>query len=166
MLKFGIAPRVVERRLGRTVYNFALLDGKPALTYILFRRAIERGARPTAVLLDYSPESLNQPAWHLLTNPHWNALLASPREAWDLAWIYHDRAFFGQLVLARVLPSFRCRGRLRSAVLSALQGPAGPAPEDDRPMRRNARVNRGASSWPRTRASWGNSRPIGSLAAC
>jgi hypothetical protein len=143
MLKFGIAPRVLESKLGRKVYNLALLDGKPALTYLLFRRAIAAGARPSAVIVNFGPESLCQAPWHLLTNPHWNALLATPREAWELAWNYHDREFFGHLIVARVLPSFRCRGQIRTDVLAAFQGQTGPNPENNRPLRRNWRVNGG-----------------------
>jgi hypothetical protein len=86
---------------------------------------------------------LNQLPWHLLTNPHWNALLASPREAWELAWNYHDREFFGHLVLARVLPTFRCRGRIRTSVRAALQGQGGPNSENNRPLVRNRQVNGG-----------------------
>jgi hypothetical protein len=143
MLKFGVAPRVLEAKLGRRVHSFALLDGKPVLTYLLFRRAIAAGARPVALIVDFPPEGLNQPPWHLLTNPNWNALLASPREAWELAWNYHDREFFGHLVLARVLPAFRCRGQIRTAVLAALQGQAGSNSENNRPLVRNQRVNGG-----------------------
>jgi hypothetical protein len=143
MLKFGIAPRVLEAKLGRRVHSFALLDGKPALTYLLFRRAVAAGARPAALIVDFPPEGLNQPPWHLLTNPHWNALLASPREAWELACNYHDREFFGHLVLARVLPAFRCRGQVRAAVLAALQGQGGPNSETNRPLVRNRQLNGG-----------------------
>jgi hypothetical protein len=143
MLKFGVAPRVLEAKLGKRVHSFALLDGKPALTYFLFRRAIAAGARPAALIVDFPPEGLNQPPWHLLTNPHWNALMASPSEAWELAWNYHNREFFGHLVLARLLPTFRCRGQIRTAVLSALQGQAGGNPETNRPLVRNRQVNGG-----------------------
>jgi hypothetical protein len=143
MLKFGIAPRVLAAKLGRRVHSFALLDGKPALTFLLFRRAITSGARPAALIVDFPPEGLNQPPWHLLTNPHWNALLASPREAWEVAWNYHDREFFGHLILARVLPAFRCRGQIRSAVLAALQGQGGANSESNRPLVRNRQVNGG-----------------------
>jgi hypothetical protein len=143
MLKFGIAPRVLEAKRGRTVYNLALLDGKPVLTYLLFRRAIEAGARPSAVIVDFSPEGLNQAPWHLLLNPHWNALLANPREAWELAWNYHDGEWFGHLVAARVLPSFRCRTQIRANVQAAFQGQSGPNTENNRPLVRNRKVNRG-----------------------
>jgi hypothetical protein len=143
MLKFGIAPRVLEAKLGRKVYNLALLDGKPALTYLLFRRAIAAGARPSALIVNFGPEGLSQAPAHLLTNPHWSALLASPREAWELARNYHDREFFGHLIVARALPSFRCRSQIRTDVLAAFQGQSGSNPETNRPLRRNWRVNGG-----------------------
>jgi hypothetical protein len=143
MLKFGIAPRVLEAKLGKRVYNFAVLDGKPVVSFLLFRRALEAGARPEALVVDFAPEALNQIPAHLLTNPNWNALLASPREAWELAWSYRDREFFGHLVLARVLPSFRCRGQLRAAVVAALQGQVDPNPENNRPLLRNRDLNSG-----------------------
>jgi hypothetical protein len=143
MLKFGVAPRVLEARLGRKIYNFALLDGKPVLSYMLFRRAIAAGARPSALIVDFSPEGLNQAGWHLLTNPNWNSLLASPREAWELAWNYHDREFFGHLVVARVLPSFRWRLPIRGDVVAAFQGQSRSNQENTRPLRRNWHVNGG-----------------------
>src|SRR5262249_14595894 len=143
MLKFGIAPRVLEARLGRKVYNLALLDGKPSLSYVLFRRAIAAGARPSALIVDFSPEGLNQSPWHLLTNPHWSALRASPREAWELSWSFHDREFFGHLVVGSVLPSFRCRAQLRDDVLAALRGRCGSNPESNRPLVRNRQINGG-----------------------
>ena len=159
MLKFGIAPRVIEAKLGRTVYNFAMLDGKPSLAYIVFRRAIEAGARPSAVLIDHSPEALNQPAWHLLTNPHWNALLLGPREAWDVSRTFHDREFFGRMVVARLLPSYRCRGQVRANIMAALQGKAGPNLENNGPLRRNWQVNRGGILLPKQPAFQGDIPP-------
>ncbi len=153
MLKFGLAPRVVESRLepGRRVDNLALLDGKPALSAVVFERALASGARPSALIVDGSPEALNQPAWHLLTNPHWNALMASPGEAWDLARTYHDRAFFGRLILARALPSYRCRDQVRDAINAALGGRSDENPNLDanEPLTRNRQVNRGGVLLPK-----------------
>ncbi len=45
MLKFGVAPRVLEQTTGHSVYSLALLDGKPAASYFLLRRALAAGAR-------------------------------------------------------------------------------------------------------------------------
>lgn len=149
MIKFGIVPRVLETKLGKTAYNFALLDGKPALTYILFRRAIEAGARPKAVIVDYPPEGLHQPPANLVTNRHWSALFASPREAWELARIYHDRAFFGHLIVSRLLPTYRCRNEIRFGSLKGFQGHPATNFEVDWPVRHNWQVNRGGVLLPK-----------------
>jgi hypothetical protein len=143
MAKFGIAPRVIEATLGRKVHSFALLDGKPAATYLFFRRAIEAGARPSAVIVDYPPEMLNQTPESLLLNPRWTALMANPYEAWELARIYHDREFFGRLLVARVLPSYRSRDGIRTDLLTALQGQSGSNSANTQPERRNRWLNRG-----------------------
>src|SRR5437764_5954746 len=83
MLKFGLAPKVLESRLGRPVYSLALLDGKPAASYFLLRRALDSGARPRVVLVDYQPECMCEPDDHLMENRHWKAML-SLRECWDV----------------------------------------------------------------------------------
>ena len=146
MLKVGIAPRVLEAELGRKVYNFAApgRQAGPELSPVPTR---DRGrARPAALIVDFALEGLNQAPGHLLTNPHWNALLASPREAWELAGNYHDREFFPATPWsrgARVLPSFRCRGQIRETLLTVFQGQSGVNPENNRPLRRNWRVNGG-----------------------
>jgi hypothetical protein len=143
MLKFGVVPRVLEATLGRKVYNLALLDGKPALAYTLFRRALAAGAKPSALIVDFAPEQLKQPPWHLLINAHWNALMASPREAWELASTYHNMSFFGRLVVAGVLPSFRCREQIRLDFEAGYQGWGAPNREQNLLLHRNRRTNSG-----------------------
>jgi len=51
-MKFGIAPHVVAARTGRPAYNLAIVGGQPPASYFLLRRALEAGARPSAVLFD------------------------------------------------------------------------------------------------------------------
>src|SRR4051812_42261979 len=55
MVKFGVAPRVLEDRLGTKAYNLALYAGSPTASYFLLRRALEAGARPSAILVDFQP---------------------------------------------------------------------------------------------------------------
>jgi hypothetical protein len=143
MVKFGLTPRVLAAESGRTVYSLALLDGKPAAAYFLLRRAIAAGARPRAVIINYSPEALNQSAESLLLNPRVNTFLASPAEAWELAQTYHDREFFGRLLAVRVLPSFRSRAHIRAEVTAALEGRSASHADENRPWQRNWQRNRG-----------------------
>src|SRR5262249_41928557 len=53
LMQCGILPRVLEDRLALRSYNIAIGAGSPATTYFLLRRALESGARPRAVLVEY-----------------------------------------------------------------------------------------------------------------
>jgi hypothetical protein len=143
MIKFGIAPRVLDASLDRPSYNLALLDGKPAASYYLFRRALAAGARPAAVLVDFQPEMIAQPAAHLLQNPKWNALMLEPDEALDMAWNYRDPSFFAQLMVARCLPTVRSRNQIHKNLRAALKGRSSPTRETNGPIRRNWQQNHG-----------------------
>ena len=143
MVKFGIAPKVLEAALKRPTYNLAMLDGKPAASYFQFRRALAAGARPSAVLVDYSPEAMFQPPWHLFQNPRWNELMLDPIESFDVAWNYGMPDLFARFVLARAFPTIRCRGQVRAHVLAALNGRDDSTREGNAPIRRNWQVNHG-----------------------
>jgi hypothetical protein len=142
MLKFGLAPRVVGEALGCSFDNLALLDGKPAASYFLFRRAIEAGARPGLVLVDFQPECLYQSPESLLTNPQWKALV-SFRECLELAWTFRDAGFLARTFVARWLPSYRCREKVNESVRLALAGKPNPNPGENAKIRRNRAMNRG-----------------------
>src|SRR5262249_11008886 len=142
MLKFGLAPRILGEALGCSFDSLALLDGKPAASYFLFRRAIEAGARPGLVLVDFQPECLYQSPESLLANPHWKAP-GSFRECLELAWTRHDAGFLARTVVARWLPSYRCREKVNESVRLALAGKPNPNPGENAKIRRNRAINRG-----------------------
>jgi hypothetical protein len=142
MLKFGLSPRILENTLGRSAYSLALLDGKPAVSYFLLRRAIKAGAQPKALLVDFQPECIHQPwsrdhepgAWdvkngepgpsavdYLNENRHWKSIL-SVRECFDLSWTCRDPAFFVRTLVARLVPSVRCREQIGLSFRWALLG--------------------------------------------
>jgi hypothetical protein len=142
MLKFGLSPRILEQRLGRSVFSMALLDGKPPASYFLLRRSIESGARPRLILVDFQPECMYQTSQTMVENRHWRALL-DVREGLDLARTYRDPDFVGRVVLWRCLPSFKCRTEIREDVKLALSGKASPNPDENAKVRRNRWLNRG-----------------------
>ena len=142
MLKFGLAPTVLEEKLGRPVYSLALLDGKPASSFFLLRRALESGARPKVVLVDYQPECLCEPSEQLMENRHWKGLL-SLQESADVARTYRDLDFFARTAAARLLPSFRCRSGVRDEVVLALEGKTGANALDNARYARNRARNQG-----------------------
>ena len=142
MLKFGLSPILLAERLGCSVRSVALLDGNPASSYFLFRRAILAGAKPKIVFVDYQPECLYQEAERLASRAQWRALL-SLSECWELAKEFHDPSFFTRTVAQIAVPSFGGRIELRSGLLHSLQGKPCPNIEENAKLARNRVVNLG-----------------------
>jgi hypothetical protein len=125
LVKCGVAPRVLERRLGRPAYNLAVLAGQPAVTYSVFRQALARGAHPRAVLVDFKSNMLLAPPTERLEHVPGVAGLLTPADCLDLAWTSGDTRYGGWLLTARLLPSFQQREPIRQHVLTALEGRLG-----------------------------------------
>ena len=146
LAKLGLMPNVLAERTGRSAYSLAVSVGQATSSYVLLRRAINAGAEPEAVVIDLIPHLLAAP-------PDYNARqwadLARPREIVGLAVAARDPEFLGALLLARWLPSVRCRYELRAGVLGDLRG----EPFSHWPAIawhwRTWRVNRGAQPMPR-----------------
>ena len=81
LVQGGIAPQLIEGRTGRRAFNFAVGGGQAPSSYFLLRRALESGARPAAVLVDFFPSLLGLGPRHNL--PHWPHLLDT-RECLEL----------------------------------------------------------------------------------
>jgi hypothetical protein len=95
------------------------MGGITESSYFLLRRALEAGAKPSRVIVDFHPYFLTLDHWQ--TSRMWPFLL-DMRDTWDLAWAAHDAEFFAAMTIARVLPTIKVRYQLRAGVLSAFQG--------------------------------------------
>ena len=124
MSKFGVLPKVIKARTGRRAYNFALLNGPPPASYFLLKRAIDRGARPSAVVVDFDHHRLKADPRSPLYNYPWAELLR-PAESYDLARATDDAGLFGSLMVQSAVPSVRRRHEIRTAVLVRANGYAG-----------------------------------------
>ncbi len=144
-IKFGIAPRVIESRTGRSVWNLAVTGGRPASSYFLFRRALNAGARPSALIVD--AEMLDMGPFDL---PYVWPELATPLEALEMAWIGRQPNFFAHYCLAWALPSARGRFEIRSNIMAATRGETTTLGDAASLYDRNWKVNRGASILPAT----------------
>ena len=84
LVMYGLCAPVIESLLGETCYNLALPAGNPASSYVLLSRAIEAGAKPRVVLVDFSPFQVAPPS-HLNESrvPLWPGMLRT-REFFDL----------------------------------------------------------------------------------
>jgi hypothetical protein len=143
MLKFGIAPRVIEARTGLSAYNLAVYGGPPPASFFLFRRALQAGARPRAVIVNFTPHLVkSSPRRHVR---QWQEI-ATLRECLDLAWTERSPIFFAEIVVGRLLPSVRDRHEIRSNIMHALRGRSytKSIAHYVTPLWRNWRLNRGA----------------------
>lgn len=139
----GIAPRILEQRLGRTSRNFAVYKGQAPTAYFLLKRALDAGARPSAVLIDggllYEDPLVLTRLW---------TELADYGELLDLAWTARDAGFFASTVVGKTLPSARMRFEVREGVLAALRGEYASARWEILPKVWNWRRNLGADIQP------------------
>jgi len=117
LVKFGVAPRVLEGRSSHKARNLAVLAGNPPSSYFLLRRALASGARPKALIIDAWIIHLNP-----ITVPRLWPELASPVEAAALAWEGRDPGFFAAYLASWGFRSVRARAEIRARLLASLRG--------------------------------------------
>ena len=140
-MKLGFVPQVAERRLGRSAYNLALVGGQAPASYFLLRRALDAGAAPDALIVDYFPGFLRSSYRNAM--PLYPQLL-NLRDCLDLGLTVGDPELLGQLVAEHLLPSARDRLGLRQAITLRLEGRPASQRYGLARLFRNWRVNRGA----------------------
>lgn len=141
----GLAPAVIEGRLGKPAYNLAVPRGQAAASLFLLRRVLRGGAQPAAILMDGDALEVDPLEPDLAAA--WGALATLP-ECAELAWNAQDPDAFRALALASAWPTYRRRADIRARVLADLAGTTTPeAPLID-PLRRNLARNRGAYVFP------------------
>src|SRR5262249_49103923 len=59
--KHALLPRVIQQWTGMQCYNLAVSAAPPVLTEMMFRRALDRGARPRVIVVDFKPSLLARP---------------------------------------------------------------------------------------------------------
>jgi hypothetical protein len=142
LVKHAVVPAVVAAGTGRRAGNLGIARGPVPATYFLLRRALEAGARPEAVVLDVKPGVLaGSPRYNLR---YWQEI-ASPREALELARASGGGSLLVEIVLGRLLPTFRARHEVRGHLLAALRGEPSPLRLINSTCRRNWLVNGGAN---------------------
>jgi hypothetical protein len=142
LVKHGVIPKVIAARSGHGAVNLAVARGPAPATYFLFRRALEAGARPAAVVVDFKPSVLAGGPRHNLR--YWQEILTL-REGLELARSARSGSLLFELAVGRLLPSFRSRHEIRSNLRAALRGEADVLRGINRTCRRNWTLNDGAN---------------------
>ena len=138
LMKLGVAPGVIEEAVGRPMTNLGLCAGPAPASYFLLRRALEAGARPSAILVEFHPMVLTRGPWHAAE--FWPDLLDT-REAVEYAYEAGDAPYLARICLARAFPSLKDRHGVRQAVRSALAGEGSPT----RPVSRSHSMASGSA---------------------
>ena len=119
LVKYGVLPKVIEAKAGLRAYSLTCSGGTAPSAYFLLRKALDAGARPRAVVVDFAallPPDPGPP--QLLNYPE----LATARDCLDLARTSGEPGFFAAAMVARLLPSARYRFEVRHSILAALDG--------------------------------------------
>ncbi len=141
LVKIGVIPEVIREGSGQSAYNFAMAQAPAPATYFLFRRLIEAGAKPSALVIDFKPSILaGGPKFSMR---HWQTIL-SPRETFELAIDSRSPAMLCEIMLGQLLPTYRDRFEIRQAIVAALQGEIAPNYATNRLAFRSWSLNQGA----------------------
>jgi hypothetical protein len=140
LVKHGLFPRILEASLGRPAFNLALPAAQAPASYFLLRRALEAGAEPKALVVDFHSMPLLFPP--RMSAAYWPELLTA-RELVELSWVAGDPRLFTLTALAKTLPSVKDCRAIRAEVLASLRGQMRPGTELYPVYLRNWRVNRG-----------------------
>jgi hypothetical protein len=142
LVKHGMIPKVIAARTGQDAVNLAVAQGSPSATFFLLRRALEAGARPSALVVDFKPSILaGGPRFNLR---YWQEIL-TPREGLELARSARSGTLFFETAVGWLLPSFRSRHEIRSNLRAALRGETDILRGINRTCRRNWTLNDGAN---------------------
>jgi hypothetical protein len=142
LTRMGVSPRVMEETLYESVYNLALNAAQPFACYSMLRQTLEAGARPRVIVVDFMWVAL---AREYTFNERLIPELATLGDCVDFARTVGDSSFLGRLILARLLPSYRCRLEARDNITAALRGETPQRVPEQWVTLKNSRTNRGAT---------------------
>jgi hypothetical protein len=142
LIKHGLVPSVLEQGTGLRASNLSAARAPALLTYFLFRRALDAGAHPAAIVINTKPAVL-------IADPQFNARywqeVLNPAECLELFRLNRNGPFVLSTIVGRLLPSLRSRLEVQSNVLAALRGETDRIGAINRVLLRNWTVNRGAN---------------------
>lgn len=141
----GVVPSLIEERSGLTAFNLAVPGGQPPSTYVLYRRALEAGARPKTIVVGFFPGLLSING--VMNLQQWPELLDT-RETMALALHAESPPLFIRVTMAHLLASTRKRDEIRARILGGLRGEPNETHQIVLAHRRNWEVNRGAQVAP------------------
>lgn len=142
MMQAGFLPREIAARTGRPTYSMAVVSSQMPYSYYIFKHAIDSGAKPSAVIIDFPVNFLGTALDS--QSASWPDAL-SVADTLDMAWNLGDARFFAAVLSEKWLPSLAYRLQIRKAVLAALRGESASLRADNLAYTRNHNRNLGAT---------------------
>ena len=141
LIKLGLVPKIIEDDSGQSAFNLAAASSPAPSTYVMLRRALDAGAKPKAIIIDFGPGLLAAAPDKDIRNASEVLRLG---EFLDLAMISRSVPYASSFALRWVLPTVRRRSEIRKAIVSAWRGEIGHDLETNRACLRNWLQNDGA----------------------
>ena len=141
LTRMGVSPRVLEETMRLPAYNFAMSGAQPFACYVALHDALASGAKPRAVLVDFTWSTLGQPyTFNELGLPE----IAALRDCAEYAIAARDASLFARMGLAWLLPSYKGRAEVRANIRAATRGEEPNRNAERFLYARNSSINRGA----------------------
>jgi hypothetical protein len=119
LTRMGVSPVIMQEVLREPVYNLSIPAAGPSAIYSLLRQALESGAKPKAIMVDFPWIAISRDfAFNERVSPE----VVPLRDCIDFGWTVGDGSFLGRLVVARIFPSYRRRLEVRANIGAALRG--------------------------------------------
>ena len=147
-IKYAVLPKVIHASTGRTAYNLAITAGRPASSYFLLRDALEAGARPRAIVVDFDDKLLADDPLTPSAPPPWAELLTH-REAVELEQTLGVSDFATRVALEQTLHSLKNRYEIRTMVSRLVRAKGFGSRRSHAVAWRNWTVNDGAQVNPK-----------------
>jgi hypothetical protein len=142
LAKHGLIPSVIEKESGLRSVNLAAARCPTLMTYFLFRRALDAGAHPRAIILNSKPAVLIGGVDY---NARYWREVSTLWECVELFGVCRRGELLASTLLGRLLPSLRSRLEVRSNLMAALRGQTDQLHDINRVLWRNWTVNDGAN---------------------
>lgn len=119
LAKDGLVSAVLTATTGVPTYNLSAPAAPAPMTECLFRRALDAGARPRAIVLELKPSLLAGGPRYRMRG--WQEFL-NFSETVSLIRSARNTSFAIEVVLGQILPSLRARYEIRETLRAGLQG--------------------------------------------
>jgi hypothetical protein len=142
LVKHGLIPAVMEPITRCRTVNLSAARSPTLMTYSLLRRALDAGARPSAIIIDAKPAvQLGGPEFNARA---WQSVV-TPSDALDLLFVTRKPSFVASTLMGRLLPSVRSRLEIQASLLAALEGQTNRLQVMNHVLWRNWTINGGAN---------------------